>query len=171
MEEFTPAGGTAVVYRWLTSLRDPDETELWSALDHNLRLCFAQGWLMTTGRDDPKKRNKRAASLARGDHKLFAKMVRDMVEHWRHAYRDMNFEPALIGATDLVGPDMELVMFTRDEFAGPYSAGARIPAHSFITHYVEGAWKIAATSRRLPVPGWPPTEQEVSGLLGSTEPW
>lgn len=156
-----------MVYAWLTGLQDADCHELWFALDDNLRLCFAQGWLMTTGRDDLAKRDKLAAALAGGVHELFPEMLQHLVKHWRHVYADLNCQPALIGATDLVGPDMELVMFTSDEYAGPYPAGARIPAHSFITHYVNGAWKIAATARRLPIPGWPPTEQEVAGLLGN----
>lgn len=160
-----PAGGTAVVYKWLTDLENPEGTELWDPLDENLRLCFAQGWLMTTGRDEPKTRDQHADALVRGDHEFFSKMLRDLVNHWRQVYRDLNYEPALIDATDLVGPDMELVMFTSDEFAGgPYSAGDRIPAHSFVTHYIDGGWKISATARRLPVPGWPPTEQAIAGL-------
>lgn len=158
------------MYAWLTGLRDADGDALWFALDDNLRLCFAQGWLMTTGRDEVGKRDKRAAALTRGVHKLYPRMLQYLLEHWRHVYGDLGYKPALIDATDLVGPDMELVMFTSDEFAGPYSAGGQIPAHSFITHYVDGTWKIAATARRLPVPGWPPTEQEIAGLLSSEPP-
>lgn len=158
------------MYKWLVGLKNPDGAELWDALDENLRLCLAQGWLMTTGRDDVEERDNSAAALIRGQHKLFAEMIQDLAIHWRRVYRDLNYEPALVGATDLVGLDMELVMFTRNEFAGPFSAGARIPAHSFVTHFVDGVWKIAATARRMPVPGWPPTEQEIAGLMGTTGP-
>ncbi|MCA0295236.1 MAG: hypothetical protein LCH96_07995 [Actinobacteria bacterium] len=169
MDEFELGGGTPVVYRWLVGLRDEEPAQLWADLDENLKLCFAQAWLMNNDRAKPGRREARAAALVSGDHKWFGQMLEDLTEQWRHVYRDLNYEPAIIAASDLVGPDMELVMVTSDEFAGDYPAGARIPAHSFITHYVGREWKIAATSRRLPLPGWPPTEQVIEGLLGSTE--
>lgn len=165
VDDFVPAGGTEIAHEWLTRLRHEDDA-LWFTLDENLRLCLAQGWLMATGRDEPRKRDKRAAALVSGIHKRFPAMLHDLVEHWQRVYEDLDYTPAIVDVTDLVAPDMEMVMFTRQEFVGPYSAGDLIPTHSFITHYVDGVWKIAATSRRLPVPGWPPAESEVAGLLG-----
>jgi hypothetical protein len=61
-----------------------------------------------------------------------------------------------------VAPDLEKVIITGPEHVGEFEAGAQIPAHTFITRFDGEMWIIAALARRLPVPGWPPTERDVS---------
>jgi len=92
-------------------------------------------------------------------------MLADLTDHWTAVYSDLEGRPCLVGVTDLVDLDMELVVVTSELFVGEYSTGGQIPAHSFITHWVDGEWRIAATARRLPEPGWPPTERIVPGLV------
>ncbi|WP_432973595.1 hypothetical protein [Dactylosporangium sp. CA-233914] len=46
---------------------------------------------------------------------------------------------------------------------GRIEADTALLAHRFVTRLIGGdAWVIAATAARLPVPGWPPTEQDVA---------
>jgi hypothetical protein len=59
---------------------------------------------------------------------------------------------------------MELVVLTAPDHIGWYPKGAQIPAHTFITRLEADDWLIAALSRRLPVPGWPPIEEVIPGL-------
>ena len=71
-------------------------------------------------------------------------------------YRDIGGKPCLVGTSETVGLDLELIAFAR----------RTVPPHTFITrHLGDNVWVIAANARRMPVPGWPPTEQELSGLL------
>ena len=163
---FMPAGGTDVVVAWLLGLGGDDAQRRWSPLDDRLRLCLAQGWLMGTGRADACLRDRRAAalSLTDGTDTDFPAMMSDLTDHWREVYRDLGDRPCLVDVTDVVDLDMELVIMASESFAGEYSAGDQIPVHCFITRLVDGKWRIAATARRLPVPGWPPTEQPVPGL-------
>jgi len=81
-------------------------------------------------------------------------------------YSAVDGKPCLVGTTETVGVDLELIVFSSEEHVGPYEPGEPLAAHSFITRHVgEGEWVIAANARRMPVPGWPPTEQTLSGLL------
>lgn len=163
---FTMAGGTQLVFAWLEDLVAPTPGMLfWSALDHP-GLALTQAWMMNYGHDVAADRNVNAEQLSEvvSTHPFFAQMLADTITQMREVYADLDGRPALVDVTDLVGVDMELVVLTSDEFAGNYPAGARIPAHCFITRLVEGEWRIAATARRIPIPGWPPTEDTVPGL-------
>lgn len=63
-----------------------------------------------------------------------------------------------------VGVDMELVILTEPQHIGYVEANTPMMAHSFIVRRRDHDWVIAALARRLPIPGWPPTEQDISGL-------
>lgn len=68
----------------------------------------------------------------------------------------------------MAGAGLELVVLTGPEHVGEVQAAGPVPAHSFITRLAEGGdWVIASLARRLPVPGWPPAEQEIPYLEGS----
>jgi len=81
----------------------------------------------------------------------------------REVYADLGEAPALVDVTDLVGMDTELVVITAEDFVSDYPAGAHIPAHCFVTRLTDDEWRIAADARRMPVPGWPPTEKSKRG--------
>lgn len=99
-------------------------------------------------------------------HALFAEFYDWLIARYQHVYREIDGKPCLVGATETVGVDLELVMFASEEHVGPYEAGKPLPVHTFITrHAGNGVWVIAANARRMPVPGWPPTEQVLPGLL------
>jgi hypothetical protein len=166
-DNFEPAGGTALVYSWLGALAKPDPGPLfWAALDQPLRLCLVQGWMMNRGFGISSDRDLVAEQLshAQSTHTLAGKLLADVAQHMREVYADLGDAPALVDVTDLVGVDMELVVVTSEEFAGDYPAGAQIPVHCFVTRLIDGGWRIAANARRLPVPGWPPTEVPIAGL-------
>lgn len=166
-DNFIPAGGTALVYSWLNTLVDTDPGPLfWAALDQPLRLCLAQAWMMNNGYSASPERDVVAEQLSRvlSDHPLSSKLLADTSAHMREVYSDLGEAPALVDVTDLVGMDMELVVITSEDFVGDYPAGAQIPVHCFVTKLTDGEWRIAANARRMPVPGWPPTENSIPGL-------
>lgn len=70
----------------------------------------------------------------------------------------------VVNQVNTVAPDMEAVVITGPEHVGRFEAGEHILAHTFITRLVGEVWVIAATARRLPQPGWPPTERDVSAF-------
>lgn len=171
-QRFIAGGGTALVFEWLTSIAEPDPPVelIWGSLDEPLRLAMAQSWLLGTVEvtaDDP-ARDVHAAQLSarESDHPLFEQFYGWLVAHFQDVYRDIDGKPCLVGTTETVGVDFELIAFSSEDHVGTYAPGEPFPAHSFITRHVGGEdWVIAANARRMPVPGWPPTEQTLPGLL------
>ena len=94
-------------------------------------------------------------------------MLSVYVEHWRGVYADLKCKPCLVvGANELVGIYMEMVIVTSEEYVGEYpDPHPGVPGHTFLTRLIDDEWFIAANSRRLPRPGWPPTEEEIPGLF------
>jgi predicted nucleic acid-binding protein len=170
--EFVPGGGTGLVFNWLTRIAAPNPPAevIWGSLDTPVRLAMAQSWLLATSHvttDDP-QRDTVADQLSAlpSTHPLFDEFYGWLVAHYQHVYRAIDGKPCLVGATETVGVDLELIMFASEEHVGPYEAGVPLPVHTFITRHVgDGQWVIAANARRMPVPGWPPTEQVLPGLL------
>jgi predicted nucleic acid-binding protein len=171
-QQFVVGGGTALVFEWLTRIAEanPPVELIWGSLDDPLRLCMAQSWLLTTGEvtaDDP-QRDAQAEQLSarKSTHPLFERFYSSLVAHYQYVYSAIDGKPCIVGTTETVGVDLELIAFGSEEYVGSYGPGESFPAHSFITRHVgEGEWVIAANARRLPVPGWPPTEQVLPGLL------
>ena len=171
-QQFVMGGGTALVFEWLTRIAevDPPVELIWGSLDDPLRLCMAQSWLLGTGEitpDDP-QRDDQATKLAAREstHPKFEAFYSWLVSHYQRSYRAIDGKPCLVGATETVGVDLELISFSSEEYVGTYEAGKPFPARTFITRHVgQGKWVIAANARRLPVPGWPPGEQILPGLL------
>jgi len=160
-------GGVAVVTNWVDELHGSSPGRgLWASLDDSLRLALAQGWVLyEAGEAD----QVMAEALARRDsvHPDFSAMLDAFIQQWRSVYGALQSGYGVLGRTTLVGVNMELVVLTSPEYVGEVPAGgAQVPAHSFITRLADrGAWTIAALARRLPVPGWPPTEEVIPGLL------
>jgi len=97
-------------------------------------------------------------------HPLYMEMLADLHDFWRNAYRGVLDESGVVNQTNLVAPDMEIVILTPPEYIGRIDGEQPVPVHCFVTRYAESdGWVIAALSRRLPVPGWPPTERQLPG--------
>jgi hypothetical protein len=162
--DVTLPGGLSVVSRWVADLYHARNGRvLWCVLDDKLRLALSQGWILDAldQVDDVL-----AASLSVEDStsRHFDTMLDDLIVSWRSAYEMIREDFGVWCDTTFVGVDMELVVLTSPEHSGYHPAGAAIPAHSFITRLRGHEWKIAALARRLPVPGWPPTEETIPGL-------
>jgi hypothetical protein len=152
------------VCRWVHELYDDKPSRvLWTSLDDRLRLALAQGWVLgMVGAPDDDLAEDLAADDS--DNRHFAAMFDAFVDHWRSVYSTLRHGVGVSNQVDLVGADMELVVLTAPEHIGRYPKGAQIPAHAFVTRLEADDWLIAATARRLPVPGWPPTEEAIPGL-------
>ncbi|MGL5824006.1 MAG: hypothetical protein ACRCYU_04095 [Nocardioides sp.] len=156
-------GGLKVINEWLDELyTTAPGRRLWAILDDRLRLTLAQGWLLGHGGPDDDLAEDLADYDAAGQ--LFDQMFVDLIQHWRSAYAGLRHGRGVMDRAILVGADLELVVLLAPEYIGDYPDGARVPGHSFITRLEADEWLIAALARRLPVPGWPPTEESISWL-------
>lgn len=170
-DDFVPGGGTALVLEWLTRIVEPNPPVelIWGSLDGPLRLANAQSWLMATDEAaaNGARRDAVAEQLAAREstHPRFGEFFDALLARYRGVYSEVDGKPCLVGATETVGVDLELVVFSSEHYVGRHEAAEPFPAHSFITRHIgNGEWVIAANARRIPVPGWPPTEV-LPGLL------
>jgi hypothetical protein len=155
--------GAGTVVAWLKLVYGAVDTDLtlWRMLDDPLRLSLAQGWVLHQMKNiDEDLAEDLAADDS--DNTEFNSMLGALVEHWRGVYVALNGELGILHQINIVGVDMELVVLTGPEHIG-YVQGP-MPAHCFVVRFEDDEWKIAALARRLPVPGWPPTEQVIPGL-------
>jgi hypothetical protein len=160
--QVTLPGGLEVVTEWIQELFGPTPgLRLWSALDNPLRLALAQGWVLNTQGQPEQSRAEALAQLNSTDSE-FDVMFSALVEHWQGVYSTLQHGSGVLGRINPVGIDLEAVVLTSPEYIGDYRGPAAIPAHSFIARLSDNrVWTIAALARRLPVPGWPPTEQTI----------
>ncbi|GAA1550757.1 hypothetical protein GCM10009827_084270 [Dactylosporangium maewongense] len=164
-------GGLPVVGAWIVAVRaEQPSRPLWALLDDPLRLALAQGWIMHRAEQDSEVARRDRVDLAHAltpvdaSHPLFVQMITDLHQFWRSVYAAVLHESGVWNKHNLVAPGMEMVFLTPPQYIGLLEAPQAIPSHCFITRYVEsGSWLIAALARRLPVPGWPPSERELPG--------
>lgn len=163
-EEITVPDGLAIVERWIEGLYGSVTGEsLWALLDEQVRIANTQVWILNTfGRPDDELRRQLSGEVS--VHPYHAQMLEEFVQQWRSVYSAVSAGFGVLAHTELVGPDMELVVITAPEHIGRIEAGVGIPGHSFVVRLAPQGWVIAALARRLPVPGWPPTEQHIEGL-------
>jgi len=161
------SGGLVAVFAWLGAVRAEETSPvLWLLLDEPMRLALAQTWIMHQFETDPdiarRDRDDLAFALAprHSQHPLAARMLTDLHRHWRGVYAGIAAEFD-VPHVNPVGPDMELVVLPGPGI-GPVQAGVAIPAYRFITRLAGDNWVIAANAARLPQPGWPPTERDVT---------
>lgn len=157
--------GADTVIAWLRLVHGAGDADLavWRMLDDPLRLSLAQGWVLRQTRNvDEDFAEDLAADDS--DNPKFNLMLGALVEHWRRVYVALRGEIGVLYQINIVGVDMELVVLTGPEHIGHMQEAVQIPAHCFVVRFEDDEWRIAALARRLPVPGWPPTEQVIPGL-------
>lgn len=165
-----------MVDQWFTALQRDETARLtWLLLDQPLRLALVQAWMLNqvrAGNLDLARRDRDdlAHALAPRDasHPLFEAMITDQITHWRRVYADICDEGGIRSDTGVlhadrpVGPDLELLVLPLPgEAYGEVTTDRLVRAHNLVTRFIGNAWIIAALSRGLPVPGWPPTEYDV----------
>lgn len=162
--ECWPSGAQTVI-KWLRLMHRPDSNgqALWRMLDDPLRLALAQGWVLYVGDDTD---DDLAEDLADEDSNCprFDAMIDSLVQRWQNVYIALRDDIGVLRRTSIVGVDMELIILTGPEYIGEARTNVTIPAHCFVVRYEDEEWRIAALARRLPVPGWPPTEEVIPGL-------
>lgn len=150
-----------VVGRWIDDLfAAQPPIALWAALDEPLRLALAQGWIWSRGYVDDHAAHAMAEPWP--DHAEFDEMFGALVEQWRYRYADLRGGFGIVGGTRVAGVDTEMVLITDTASAGESPPDVTVRVQPFLTRFTGGEWLIAATGRRLPIPGWPPTEDEAS---------
>jgi hypothetical protein len=156
--------GIDAITSWVRTLHEGGSPRsLWTALDDGLRLALAQGWVLYA-LGEPNDDVAEDLADEDTDNAQFPLMLGQFANRWRSVYAILKGQFGVLEQSYLVGVDMELVVLTGPEHIGPIRADVSLPAHCFIIRFENDEWKIAALARRLPVPGWPPAEQDASAF-------
>ncbi len=159
----TPDGPAQAAGAWFAAVVDSADLEAaWAIMDWPLRLSLVQSWMIDSEIVGP-NRDRLAQDLAQGpgarNWSAFAQ--------WRlHRWRDGTFELfprgswGIVTVPEVVGPDLEFVRISSLD-QRTVAAGEAIVAQTLLVRLVDGAWLVAGIGRYQPVPGWPPSEQEL----------
>ncbi len=152
--------------RFLRALVDrQDVLGAWHLTDANLRLCAAQHWLWTH-RDALHAQGIRdldevAAALALPDsaHPLWPPFASAQLRSLSEGFPWV--DPQHLGVTSRprpIGPDLELVLFVREQDTGTYSEPTVLMALGMVMRHTADGWDVAGLCREdVPTPGWPPS--------------
>lgn len=171
-----PPASLGTIFDWFAALQDDQRSLMtWLLLDQPLRLALAQMWIWNQLDVDAldmvgRNRDDLAHALTPRDasHPLFPSMLEAHVARWRSTYQaicnggGVRDDTGVLHAWNPVGVDLELVVLTLPgEVEGVLAEGRGVRSHRFVSRLTNGSWTIAALAGRMPIPGWPPSEQDV----------
>lgn len=145
-------------------MHERDWDEAWLLTDEVLRLAQVQAWLWPQ-RHDPALAGEDLDELAAAvcdegpAHPFWDDFAEIALETYHQTWREFDLARWTVAdLTHFVGPDLEVVVFTREP---PAEIGGIDPslvmARPFLMRFTGAGWLVAhAGSNRLPVPGWPP---------------
>ncbi len=124
-----------------------------------------ESWLMITGFGEESNRDARADGIAEGPGSPdWAEFAAWRLTGWRERVFGLLVDQSwgLVSVPEYVGPDIEFVRIAPGGEARELVAGEPVVVQTLTLRLVDGAWFIAGVGRTLPVPGWPPREQELA---------
>jgi len=151
---------TAAADAWLRAVTRGDHQVAWSLVDPDLRLAYAQAWIVQTlgrGRDDAL-----AHRLARPNstEPVWTACVRSNAEVWRSTHKWWELcgwqacsEPETCGL-------FVRVALAINEAADVGAFRREMPLQHFIMRRRD-SWRIAGIGQNVTLPGWPPTVQRL----------
>lgn len=160
-------GPVSAVYRWLKLLAAGDFAGAWADMDDNLRLCRVQAWLWNNQEHEDiatldLTETAQQLSAAPSPSNLWDSFATTELHQLHGTWQD-RFDQLASGslaaasATRVVGPDLEVVIFTESAAVWVAKEPTLLTdAFVFTVRMTQGGWKIAAYGDFLPIPGWPP---------------
>lgn len=153
-----------VARRWISAvMQEGDWDAAWLLTDHPFRLAQVQAWLWPQrGEADlvSESLDDVAASMCDEGpaHPLWEEFAEVVIETYHQTWQEFDLGRwAVAGRSRLMGPDYEVVVYSREEEAIIATAETLYVARPFLMHLTEAGWLVAhAGSNKLPVPGWPP---------------
>jgi len=149
---------TSAADAWLRAVTTGDHDTAWSLIDHDLRLAFAQGWMMLAlGRTGDDALAERLAS-ATSNEPAWAACVRSNGELWRSAHKSWEVRGWRAHA-EPEGPalgSLVRVALAINQDADVASTADELPLQHFLMRRRD-AWRIAGIGQLVARPGWAPT--------------
>jgi hypothetical protein len=160
---FDSAGQAAIA--WMTAVTNGEKEVAWCLCDGNLRLAFAQAWVLHYyGLPD----ERMAAALAQPIDDGWPEWRGCMdlnTSRWIRAYGSWTQDGWGLWTeddsySDPVSPDLERVTLVHGTTPGHIEANTPLLAQHFIFRRRQD-WRLAGIGSVIAVPGWPPTQNPI----------
>jgi hypothetical protein len=157
--------GVEAVNDWIDAvLVSGDLPRAWSLMAQDFRLAVTQGLIMGVA---PERTGDNEFATALADagpaSAAFGPFAESLSAHWSTVYAGLADGFGYLDQSDPLAPGLELVVVVPGTEEREISAGEPVLVHSFIVEFDSERWLVAANARRLPVPGWPPSEKQLLG--------
>lgn len=169
---FGEGGPVAAATNWLVSLKRGKKRAVWSALTRELRITLAQDWIIANDGHpnlEPYDRDELAEALAARNprHPLGKHCLRSKLEVLQDHYERWDIEGwGAAGNPRRIGLDYELVvMAPADEGILVARNGELLPVYPILMRKIGPDWNVANFAAAYPIPGWPPSAEEIPASL------
>ena len=150
---------------WMTAVTKGEYEVAWCLCDADLRLCFAQAWVLHYyGLPDDYMAAALAQPIDDGWPEWHACMELNTAR-WIRAYAawagdDWGVWTEDDSVGDLVGANLERVTLVHGISSGRIEPGTPLLAQHFVMRRRED-WRLAGIGSVIAIPGWPPSEEPI----------
>ncbi|MFD4277400.1 TIR domain-containing protein [Streptomyces cyaneofuscatus] len=162
------SGPVAAATKWLTSVQQGKKRDVWKNLTRELRLTLAQDWIIANeGHPDLEKydRSELADALAVKNprHPLGKHLLRSKLQVLQDHYRRWNIDSwGAARNPRRVGLEYEFVVMTQaDDGILITGENELLSVYTILMRKVGMDWMVANFGAAYPIPGWPPTSEEI----------
>ena len=157
---FEGCPAASIADAWLRAVTRGDHEQAWSLLDPDLRLAYAQAWILQTLGRDPDDVLAQRLAVDTSTEPAWIACVRSNGDHWRIAHKtwelrswDAHYGYEMLGSFARVALEI-------DQPGESLQTFDELPPQHFVMRCSD-AWRIAGIGQFLTVPGWPPTTQAI----------
>lgn len=165
---FGDSGPVTAATKWLTSVKNGKKRDVWKNLTRELRLTLAQDWIIANeGHPDLDKydRDELSEELAvrNPKHSLGKHLLRSKLQVLQNHYRRWNIDSwGAASNPRRVGLEYEFVVMTQaDDGILVTGENELLPVYTILMRKVGPDWMVANFGAAYPIPGWPPTSEEI----------
>lgn len=158
-------GPVTALQNWLSLLRRKWKSgEVWRRLDDNLRLAFAQDWIIANDghpvvQGEDRDLLAKALAQPKPSRELAKPLVDGRIEVLRGQYAEWDPDTSVVyGVPRRIGLDHEIVVL-----APPGEQPSMV--FPFLMRRVGRDWLVANFRAAYVIPGWPPRQEEIPGPL------
>lgn len=166
---FEGCPAASIAYAWMRAITHGDHEQAWALLDHNLRLAYAQAWILHTLGRDPDDVLAQRLAVDSSTEPAWTTFVRLNGDYWRAAHKswelrswNSHYDCETLGSFARVALEID----PPDDNGGvglgiDAATVVELPPQHFVMHCSD-VWRIAGIGQFLTIPGWPPTTQALA---------
>lgn len=169
---FRDGGPVDTANKFVQAVKKKRFDRAWNLLTPTLRLVLAQSWVWAN-KDHPNLASYDPQELAKSlsatkpNHKLAKDFTATQLREFRSLFSSIDETWGAASNPRPIGIDYELVLLSPtggdvvifDEHIGP------LQTRPFLVKQIMGQWRVDSFTSAYPIPGWPPSREEISPKL------